>query len=95
MKNVLCLRNPPINPLNGKAQKLPIINPFDKHGRVFFFAWASFCKFFPKPPFNAIRLGLDLYRLLFRCVVFIRTTGKKYSGYRRLYQCAVVEFVSR
>lgn len=44
MKNVFCLRNPPINPLNGKAQKLPIFNPIDKHGRVFFFAWASFCK---------------------------------------------------
>ncbi|KAI5452803.1 hypothetical protein NCC49_000548 [Naganishia albida] len=43
MKNVFCLRNPPINPLNGKAQKLPIFNPIDKHGRVFFFAWASFC----------------------------------------------------
>jgi hypothetical protein len=45
MKSLFCLRSPPINPLNGKAQKLPIINPFDKHGRVFFFAWASFCKF--------------------------------------------------
>lgn len=44
MKNLFCLRSPPINPLNGKAQKLPIINPFDRHGRVFFFAWASFCK---------------------------------------------------
>jgi hypothetical protein len=44
MKNLFCLRAPPINPLNGKAQKLPIINPFDRHGRVFFFAWASFCE---------------------------------------------------
>lgn len=44
MKNVFCLGAPPINPLNGKAQKLPIINPFNKYGRVFFFSWASFCQ---------------------------------------------------
>ncbi|GHJ86524.1 hypothetical protein NliqN6_2926 [Naganishia liquefaciens] len=43
MKNVFCLGAPPVNPLNGKAQKLPIINPFNKYGRVFFFSWASFC----------------------------------------------------
>jgi hypothetical protein len=47
MKNVFCLGAPPVNPLNGKAQKLPIINPFNKYGRVFFFSWASFCACLP------------------------------------------------
>lgn len=35
----LCLRKPQVNPVTGKAKQLPIINPIDRHGRVFFFSW--------------------------------------------------------
>jgi len=33
---------PEINPVNGKARSIPILNPFNKHGRVFHFAWFGF-----------------------------------------------------
>lgn len=33
---------PEINPINGKARTIPVLNPFDKHGRVFFFSWLGF-----------------------------------------------------
>jgi NNP family nitrate/nitrite transporter-like MFS transporter len=33
---------PEINPINQKARTIPILNPFNKYGRVFFFAWWGF-----------------------------------------------------
>lgn len=43
MFNLFCLGLPPINPINGKAQRLPVINPITSmHGRVFLFSWLSF-----------------------------------------------------
>jgi hypothetical protein len=33
---------PEINPVNGKARSIPILNPINKYGRVFFFAWFGF-----------------------------------------------------
>jgi NNP family nitrate/nitrite transporter-like MFS transporter len=36
---------PEINPVNGKARSIPILNPFNKYGRVFFFSWFGFSKF--------------------------------------------------
>jgi hypothetical protein len=33
---------PEINPVNGKAHSIPILNPINKYGRVFFFAWFGF-----------------------------------------------------
>ncbi|KAK4705717.1 MFS transporter, NNP family, nitrate/nitrite transporter, partial [Phenoliferia sp. Uapishka_3] len=39
---LFCLGAPAVNPVSGKARQLPIVNPIDKHGRVFFLAWSSF-----------------------------------------------------
>jgi NNP family nitrate/nitrite transporter-like MFS transporter len=34
--------SPEINPANRKAVSIPVLNPFDKYGRVFFFSWMGF-----------------------------------------------------
>jgi NNP family nitrate/nitrite transporter-like MFS transporter len=34
--------SPEINPLNLKAKTIPILNPFNRYGRVFFFSWFGF-----------------------------------------------------
>jgi len=33
---------PEVNPINKKARSIPLLNPFNKYGRVFFFAWFGF-----------------------------------------------------
>lgn len=33
---------PEVNPINGKAQSVPFLNPINKYGRVFFFSWFGF-----------------------------------------------------
>ncbi|KAJ4380398.1 hypothetical protein N0V85_008765, partial [Neurospora sp. IMI 360204] len=33
---------PPLNPLTKKAQRIPVFNPIDRHGRTFFFSWLGF-----------------------------------------------------
>jgi len=35
-------RAPNVNPLNNKAYSIPLLNPFNLYGRVFFFAWFGF-----------------------------------------------------
>jgi NNP family nitrate/nitrite transporter-like MFS transporter len=59
-----CLRSPQLNPLSGKAQQLPIINPFDRHGRVFFASWMSFMisffAWYAFPPLLARTIRADL-----------------------------------
>jgi NNP family nitrate/nitrite transporter-like MFS transporter len=35
-------RAPALNPATKKARSVPILNPFDRHGRVFFFSWLGF-----------------------------------------------------
>jgi NNP family nitrate/nitrite transporter-like MFS transporter len=34
--------SPEINPSNRKARSIPVLNPFDQYGRVFFFSWLGF-----------------------------------------------------
>lgn len=34
--------SPEINPSTHKAKSIPVLNPFDKYGRVFFFSWLGF-----------------------------------------------------
>lgn len=34
--------SPEINPSNRKALSIPVLNPFDKYGRVFTFSWLGF-----------------------------------------------------
>ncbi|CAK4034238.1 nitrate transporter [Lecanosticta acicola] len=33
---------PPVNPINKKARSIPVFNPVNKYGRVFFFSWFGF-----------------------------------------------------
>ena len=33
---------PVLNPVSKKARSVPVLNPFDRHGRVFFFSWIGF-----------------------------------------------------
>ncbi|KAF1986297.1 nitrate transporter [Aulographum hederae CBS 113979] len=43
MVNIKALWSAPeVNPLNKKARSVPIFNPVDQYGRVFFFCWAGF-----------------------------------------------------
>lgn len=34
--------SPEVNPINKKAKSIPILNPIDPYGRVFFFSWLGF-----------------------------------------------------
>lgn len=36
------IRAPRVNPINRKARSLPILNPVNIYGRVFFFSWFGF-----------------------------------------------------
>ncbi|OWP01234.1 hypothetical protein B2J93_5514 [Marssonina coronariae] len=56
---------PEINPINGKARSIPILNPLDKYGRVFFFAWfgfmIAFLSWYAFPPLLPITIKKDLH----------------------------------
>lgn len=36
------VKTPELNPVNRKARSVPILNPRDTYGRVFFFSWLGF-----------------------------------------------------
>ncbi|KAJ6109359.1 nitrate transporter CrnA [Penicillium sp. IBT 16267x] len=38
----LLFASPEINPSTQKAKSIPVLNPFDQYGRVFFFSWLGF-----------------------------------------------------
>ncbi|KAL0260685.1 hypothetical protein SLS55_004375 [Diplodia seriata] len=38
----LLFRAPEVNPINRKARSIPVLNPLNLYGRVFFFAWFGF-----------------------------------------------------
>ena len=38
----LLFTSPDTNPSNHKALSIPVLNPFDKYGRVFTFSWLGF-----------------------------------------------------
>ncbi|PYH98553.1 nitrate transporter CrnA [Aspergillus ellipticus CBS 707.79] len=60
----LLLVSPEINPSNRKAQSIPILNPFDKYGRVFFFSWlgfmVAFLSWYAFPPLLTDTIRKDL-----------------------------------
>ncbi|KAH7376517.1 nitrate transporter [Plectosphaerella cucumerina] len=57
-------RAPEVNPINGKARSVPVLNPFNKHGRVFFFSWLGFMiafwAWYTFPPLLTISIRKDL-----------------------------------
>ncbi|CAK7265787.1 hypothetical protein SEPCBS119000_001690 [Sporothrix epigloea] len=58
-------RPPAINPINGKARSIPILNPINKYGRVFFFSWfgfmVAFWAWYAFPPLLTATIKDDLH----------------------------------
>ncbi|KAF1968466.1 nitrate transporter-like protein [Bimuria novae-zelandiae CBS 107.79] len=56
---------PEINPLNKKAKSIPIFNPFDKYGRVFFFSYLgffiAFWSWYAFPPLLSVTIKKDMH----------------------------------
>ncbi|KIX03448.1 uncharacterized protein Z518_07000 [Rhinocladiella mackenziei CBS 650.93] len=57
-------RAPEVNPVNQKARSIPVLNPFDKYGRVFFFSWfgffIAFWSWYAFPPLMTVTIKKDL-----------------------------------
>ena len=57
-------RAPTINPINKKAQSIPILNPFNIYGRVFLLSWWSFFiafwSWYAFPPLLTVTIKQDL-----------------------------------
>lgn len=57
-------RAPAINPVNNKAQSIPIFNPFNIYGRVFILSWWSFFvafwSWYAFPPLLTVTIKNDL-----------------------------------
>ncbi|ROW11311.1 hypothetical protein VMCG_01569 [Cytospora schulzeri] len=56
---------PEVNPINGKARKIPVLNVIDVYGRVFFFSWfgfmISFWAWYTFPPLLTLTIKADLH----------------------------------
>ncbi|KAF2757862.1 nitrate transporter CrnA [Pseudovirgaria hyperparasitica] len=56
---------PEQNPINGKARSIPVLNPVDVHGRVFFFSWLGFLiafwSWYAFPPLLTLTIKKDLH----------------------------------
>jgi NNP family nitrate/nitrite transporter-like MFS transporter len=57
--------SPEINPANRKAISIPVLNPFDQYGRVFFFSWVgflvAFLSWYAFPPL--VSFAISAYRV--------------------------------
>lgn len=57
-------RAPEVNPINLKARSVPVLNPFNKYGAVFFFSWLGFMiafwAWYTFPPLLTISIREDL-----------------------------------
>ncbi|KAK3358697.1 major facilitator superfamily domain-containing protein [Lasiosphaeria hispida] len=57
-------RPPVLNPVNKKARSVPVFNPLDRHGRVFFFSWLGFMlafwAWYTFPPLLTVTIKKDL-----------------------------------
>ncbi|KAK6582519.1 hypothetical protein PZA11_004927 [Diplocarpon coronariae] len=55
---------PEVNPLNRKARSIPLLNPFDKYGRTFFFSWlgfmVAFLSWYAFPPLLTLTIRKDI-----------------------------------
>ncbi|RFU29670.1 hypothetical protein B7463_g6657, partial [Scytalidium lignicola] len=55
---------PDINPVNGKARSIPVLNPINKYGRVFLFSWwgfmIAFWSWYAFPPLLTLTIKKDL-----------------------------------
>ncbi|KAL2169540.1 hypothetical protein VTG60DRAFT_5933 [Thermothelomyces hinnuleus] len=57
-------RKPDLNPVNRKAKSVPVLNPIDRHGRVFSFSWLGFMlafwAWYAFPPLLTVTIKKDL-----------------------------------
>lgn len=57
--------SPEINPSTRKAKSIPVLNPFDQYGRVFFFSWlgfmVAFLSWYAFPPLLSVTIKKDLH----------------------------------
>lgn len=55
---------PLVNPVNKKARSIPMLNPIDMYGRVFFFSWfgfmIAFWSWYAFPPLLSDVIAKDL-----------------------------------
>ncbi|KAL6236970.1 nitrate transporter [Aspergillus navahoensis] len=60
----LLVATPEVNPNNRKALTIPVLNPFDTYGRVFFFSWfgfmLAFLSWYAFPPLLTVTIRDDL-----------------------------------
>ncbi|KAL4884506.1 major facilitator superfamily domain-containing protein [Aspergillus karnatakaensis] len=60
----LAVAAPHVNPQTQKARSIPILNPFNLHGRVFFFSWlgflVAFLSWYAFPPLLSVTIKQDL-----------------------------------
>ncbi|EPS25438.1 hypothetical protein PDE_00371 [Penicillium oxalicum 114-2] len=56
---------PEVNPANRKATSIPVLNPFNQYGRVFFFSWmgfmVAFLSWYAFPPLLTVTIKKDLH----------------------------------
>lgn len=56
--------SPEVNPVNFKARSVPVLNPINKYGRVFFFSWfgfmIAFLSWYAFPPLLTVTIKKDL-----------------------------------
>jgi MFS transporter, NNP family, nitrate/nitrite transporter len=57
-------RAPDVNPVNRKARSVPVLNPINVYGRVFFFSWLGFMlafwAWYTFPPLLTVTIKKDL-----------------------------------
>ncbi|OAA56276.1 nitrate transporter CrnA [Niveomyces insectorum RCEF 264] len=62
---IVLFQAPRVNPTTQKAHSVPIFNPLDRYGRVFFFSWfgfmTAFLSWFAFPPLLTITIKNDLH----------------------------------
>ncbi|KIN02454.1 hypothetical protein OIDMADRAFT_159816 [Oidiodendron maius Zn] len=60
----LLFASPTVNPTNHKAKSIPVLNPLDPYGRVFFFSWlgfmVAFLSWYAFPPLLTVTIKKDL-----------------------------------
>ncbi|KAL4822059.1 major facilitator superfamily domain-containing protein [Aspergillus spinulosporus] len=61
----LAVSAPDVNPQTRKARSIPVLNPFDLYGRVFFFSWmgflVAFLSWYAFPPLLSVTIKKDLH----------------------------------
>ncbi|XHG06965.1 hypothetical protein AWENTII_010136 [Aspergillus wentii] len=61
----LFVASPDVDPNTRKAKSIPILNPFDRYGRVFFFSWlgfmVAFLSWYAFPPLLTVTIRQDLH----------------------------------